>query len=269
MNRAPLRHARTAGLISAGGVSQSLLVRLPSLLASIGFVKAASYRVARRIANTLRTGRAVEQYSGLDKCRLIWIAAPDSAVERLSREIVAAVPAMEKRMVVLCGSNFNSHRLRELQIAGARVASLNAVDSDARTLIAEGHPEALRELRRIASADKRRLIEIQPSAKALYLAGVHLATQMVLPWVAAALEIFRAAGLSRTEAAETVAHMNSRSVRAYAKAGRKVWSAAAEAELQRTVELCMDSIRAKNSRVAAMYSVGVTLATRYFDVSGR
>lgn len=262
-----MAQARTAGLISAGGVSQSLLVRLPSLLSTIGFVKAASYRVARRIANTLRAGRAVEHYADLEECRLIWIAVPDAAVDRVAREIAGAVSSPANLRVVLCGSNFDSHRIGALRDAGVHIASLNAMDSDARTLVAEGHPSVLSELRRIAAADKRRLIEIRPAAKSFYLAGVHLASHVVLPWIAAALESFRAAGFSRAEAAEAVVYMNGGSVRAYAKAGRKAWSAEAEVDLRRSVDLYLDSIRAKNQGLAAIYSVGVTVATRYFDAS--
>src|SRR5580704_9596730 len=100
MTRAPLRHARAAGLISAGGVAQSFLVRLPSLLASIGPVKAASLRVARRISNSLCVGHAVEHYSDLEKCRLIWIAVPDAALDRVMHDLALHVPAAGK-MVVL------------------------------------------------------------------------------------------------------------------------------------------------------------------------
>jgi predicted short-subunit dehydrogenase-like oxidoreductase (DUF2520 family) len=267
MTRAPSKrgwaHARTAGLISSGGVSQSLLARLPSFLSTIGPVKAASLRVARRLTNTLRAGRAVENYSDLDECRTIWIAVPDTAVDRVSRELASNVSASGK-MVVLCTSNFDSATPGPLRIAGAHVASLNPMDPDARTLVAEGHSDVVRELKRLAAADKRKLIEIRPAAKCLYLGGVHLSTHLVLPWIAAALESLRAAGFSRSEAAEAVSYLSDRSVRAYAKAGRRAWSVAAETDLRNSIDRDLDSIRAKDPRLAALYAAGVSFATRFF-----
>jgi predicted short-subunit dehydrogenase-like oxidoreductase (DUF2520 family) len=264
MSRAPLRHLRTAGLISAGGVSQSFLVRLPSLLAGIGLVKAASFRVARRLSNSLRAGHAVEHYSDLEKCRLIWIAVPEAALDRVMHDLALHVTAAEK-MVVLCSSNFDSLRPSPLRVAGACVGSLNALDPEARTLIAEGHPDVVRLLRKIAISDKRKLIEIRPAAKCLYLAGVHLSAHLVLPWIAAALESFRAAGFSRAEAAEAMVNLAGRSVRAYGKAGRKAWSATDASNLRTALDRDLEAIRAADARLAALYSAGIAQALRYFD----
>jgi hypothetical protein len=264
MTRAQLRHARGAGLISAGGVAQSFLVRLPSLLAGIGPVKAASFRVASRISNSLRAGHAVEHYSDLEKCRLIWIAVPETSLDRVMHDLASHVPA-DGKMVVLCGSNFDSLRPSPLRVAGAIVGSLNAMDPDARTLVAEGHPDVVRLLRKIAALDKRKLIEIRPAAKCLYLAGVHLSAHLVLPWIAAALESFRAAGFSRAEAADAVVTLGGRAVRAYGKAGRKAWSAADASNLRSALERDLEPIRATDARLAALYSAGIAQALRYFD----
>jgi predicted short-subunit dehydrogenase-like oxidoreductase (DUF2520 family) len=268
MNRAPLNkgraHTRSAGLISAGGMAQSFLVRLPSLLESIGPVKGTSYRVARRISNTLRAGHAVEHYSEFEECRLIWLDVPDTVVDQVTREFMSQAQVSGK-MVVLCGSSFDSSRLSPLRAAGAHVASLNEMDPVAPTLIAEGDPGVLRELRRLAATEKRKLIEIIPASKCLYLAGVHLSGHLVLPWIAAALESFRAAGFSRAEAVKAVGRLNSRSVRAYEKAGRKAWNAGAASELRRSLERDLDSIRARDPRLAALYSTGVDLALKCFE----
>jgi len=268
MNRAPLRHARSAGLISAGGVARSFLTRLPSLLAGIGPVKAASFRVARRISNSLRAGHPVEHYSDLEKCPMIWIAVPEASLDRVLRDLASHAPAPGKapgKMVVLCGSRFDSLRPSPLRVAGVRVGSLNAMEPDARTLIAEGHPDVVRALRKISIADKRKLIELKPAAKCLYLAGIHLSVQLVLPWIAAALESFRAAGFSRTEAAAAVVNHGCRSIRAYGKAGRKVWSVADADELRSALSRDLDAIRAADARLASLYSAGIVQALRYFD----
>src|SRR5579864_2679296 len=157
------RLARDAGLISAGGVAQSFLVRFPSLIARIGFVKAVSLRVSRRIVRTLRAGVAVERYGDLDACRTIFVAVPDGALEAVMRELAAEV-SLERKMVVICESRLET----------APWASLNILDFATRTLVVAGSKAAVRELAGIAKADGWRTIEIQ--SKAGYFAGVSSAS---------------------------------------------------------------------------------------------
>jgi predicted short-subunit dehydrogenase-like oxidoreductase (DUF2520 family) len=255
---------RRAGLISAGGVAQSFLIRLPLLLAGVGPVKAASFRVARRLSNTLRAGHAVDQYSELEKCRLIWIAVPDASLDRVACDMVLQI-VMPGKMIVLCGSDFDSLRPSPLSAAGARIATLNVMDGGSRILIGEGHPAVMRELRRMAIGEKRKLIEIQPGTKCLFLAAVHLSTRLVLPWIAAALESFRAAGFSRAEAARAVEYLGSGALHSYCKAGRKAWSSAASAELRHALDRDIETIREADAHLAALYASGIAQALRYFD----
>src|ERR1700683_5449834 len=94
------------GLVCAGGVNQSFLARMPALLAHLGPVKASSYRVARQIANTLRTGEAASHSSTLEACPVIWIFVAETDLGRILRDLVAQTPFQETRrrktMVVLC-----------------------------------------------------------------------------------------------------------------------------------------------------------------------
>ncbi len=255
---------RRAGLISAGGVAQSFLIRLPLLLAGVGPVKAASFRVARRLSNTLRAGHAVDQYSELEKCRLIWIAVPDASLDRVARDMVLQI-VMPGKMIVLCGSDFDSLRPSPLSAAGARIATMNVMYGGSGALIAEGHPAVMREVRRLAIAEKRKLIEILPGTKCLFLAAVHLSTRLVLPWIAAALESFRAAGFSRAEAARAAEYLGCGALHSYGKAGRKAWSAAASAELRGSLDRDLEKIRDTDPPLAALYASGVAQALRYFE----
>lgn len=253
-----------AGLITAGGIGQSLVPRLPHLLASLGPVVASSFRVARRIANSLRAGHAAADDSGLDSCDLIWIAVPDAMLDRVMREL-ASQAGMEGKMIVLCDSARDSASASLLRGAGARVASLNAIDPGARTLVAEGHPAILSDLRRLAALDKRKLIEIRPSSKALYLAGSQLAGDLLLPWIAGAVESLRAAGFSRSEATRVVEMTGTHSLRSYSKAGSKAWSRAAAFDLRRTMAYDLGAIRSAHPHLAALYSAGVEQALAYFE----
>ena len=253
------------GMIGAGGVNRSFLARMPMLLGRMGPVKAASFRVARRIANTLRAGHAVTNYAAMAPCDLIWIAVPDTGIDRVSRDLAAATPLAGK-IVVLCASALDSFWPGPLLAAGALVATLNCVEeSGERVFVAEGDPMAMRELRRVIAADKRKLIELRAASKALYFSGVHLATYLLLPWIAASVESLRNAGLSRTEATRVASALGTRALRDYAKAGPKAWSAAAAHRLRQSISLDLESVREVDPRLAALYAEGVELALRYFE----
>jgi predicted short-subunit dehydrogenase-like oxidoreductase (DUF2520 family) len=253
------------GMIGAGGVNRSFLARMPVLLANMGPVKAASFRVSRRIANTLRAGHAVVNYTAMESCELIWIAVPDAAIDRVSRDLAAATPLTGK-VAVLCGSTRDSFWPGPLLAGGARVATLNCVEeSSERVFVAEGDPDAMRILRRVIAAEKRKLIELRAASKALYFSGVHLATHLLLPWIAASVESLRDAGLSRVEATHVAHALGSRALRAYVKAGPKAWNAAAGDRLRVSIVRDLDTIRVVDPRLAALYADGVEQALRYFE----
>lgn len=253
------------GMIAAGGVSRSFLARMPVLLGQMGPIKAASFRVARRIANTMRSGEAAMQYSALEPCALIWIAVPDAGIDRVSRDLAAAVP-LSGKIAVLCGSERDSLWPGPLLAGGARVATLNSVEeSGERVFVAEGDPGAMRELRRVITAENRKLIELRAASKALYLSGVHLATHLLLPWIAASVESLRDAGLSRVEATHVANALGNRALRAYAKAGPKAWSPMAADCLRLSIARDLDTIRGVDPKLAAIYADGVEQALRYFE----
>lgn len=249
------------GLISEGGIGRSLIPRLPLLLASIGPVVASSFRVSRRIANSLRAGNAASDLSALERCDLIWIAVPDAALDRVMRNLASQI-AIDRKKIVLCDSIRDSASASPLHHAGARVASLNAMDSDARTLVAEGNPPVLLDLRRLIAKEKRKLIEIRPASKALYLAGSQLAGNLLLPWIAAAVESLRAAGFSRTEGTRVVEMIGTGALHSYAKAGPKAWSRSTVLELRHTD---LSSLRFAHPHLAKLYAAGVDQALAYFE----
>ena len=252
------------GLVGAGGVTRSFLARMPAALASLGPVKAPSFREARRIANALRAGYAVSDYASLESCPVIWVAVPEATLERTIRDLAARTP-LDGAVVVLCDSGRDSRWPRLLWSKGARVASFDVVpQSGDRTFVAEGDPRALSELRRLAARDDRKLIEIKPAVKALYFSGVNFATHLLLPWIAGSVESLRAAGFSRAEAT-TVAHaLALRTLGAYAKAGRKARSPGATREMRRALEEQLTAIRTADPRLAALYAEGAELTFAFF-----
>ena len=255
---------KTAGLVGAGGVSQSYVARMPAFLEQLGPVKGSSLKVSRRIANGLRAGVGVEGYAEFQLCDLIWICAPENLLDALASQLAASQPLAGKT-VVLCDVLRDSLWPSPLRTAGARVATLNCLpESSEQKFVAEGHPRALAELRKLLARDRRRLIEIRPAAKPLYLAGVHLASHLLLPWVAGAAESLRAAGFPRNEAVSAVEALGERTLRAYGKAGDKAWNRAAAEKLQQAVAEDFETLRRTDVRLAALFSDGGERMLRYF-----
>lgn len=259
-----MKAQKPAGLIGAGGVNHSFLARLPAVLEQLGPVKGSSLKVSRRIANGLRAGFGVNDYDALEACRLIWILAPETALDFITAELASAVPLAGKT-VVLCDSLRDSLRPSPLRTAGARVATLNCLpESSERKFVGEGHAAALAELRKLLAADRRKLIELRPAAKPLYSAGAYMGSQLLMPWIAGAVECFRAAGFSRDEAVGAVEALGARALRAYAKAGDKAWNRTAAERLHRSIARDLETLRFTDTRLAALFADGSDRMLRYF-----
>jgi hypothetical protein len=245
--------AKRAGLVCAGGLHRSFLPRFPGLLATVSVVKASSLRVARRMANSLRAGVATDNYSALAGCDAVWIAVPDSALDQILSDLAKArLPA--STVFIMCDTPRESSCAPKL-----RMASVYAIPPDERILVAEGSPDALRYLRRVVSGGNRRLVEIRAGSKPLFLAGLHLASYIALPWIGAAVESLRTAGFSRADATRIVEDLGARTLRSYAKAGPKAWRPPAAEELRRAL-----GARLADARLHRLYHEGIDRALHFF-----
>ena len=108
------------------------------------------------------------------------------------------------------------------------------------------------------------MIEIEPASKALYFAGVQCAAQLVLPWIAGAVELLRATGFSRLEATELAQAVAGRALRSYCKGGPKAWNAAMARELQHAVERGREELHRREARLAALHEAGIQQAMAFF-----
>ena len=252
------------GLVCTGGVTHSFLARLPSVLGRLGPVKASSFRIARQISHTLRAGQAASHYSALEPCRVVCFAVPDASLDRTLRDFTAQTP-IHNTMVVLCESGRESGSLGSLKSTSARVASLHAVpESREGMFVAEGHPETVRAIRGLLAEDDRKLIELKCGAKPLFFAGIHFASPLLLPWIAAAVESLRASGLMRAEAVAVGEHLGARMLHRYAKAGERVWNRKTAAGLRRALEHDLEAIRRVDPRLPELYEKGIRIALGRF-----
>jgi hypothetical protein len=257
------------GLVSAGGVNQSFLTRLPSLLARVGPIKASSYRVSRQISNALCAGRAVSHYSVLEACPAIFVSVPEPCLCRTLGDLAAQTPLLKapscRTMVVLCGCVRDSQAPGPLRGTGARVASLNPVPgSGEQIFVAEGHRDTVRMLKSLMREDKRKLIELKPGAKPLFLAGVNAAAPLLLPWIAGGMECLRAAGFSRPEAAAVGEFLGVHALHGYARAGARVWNRQTAASLRRALQHDLPAISSWNKGLADLYRQGIQVALEAF-----
>ena len=86
-----------------------------------------------------------------------------------------------------------------------------------------------------------------------------------MPWIAGAVESFRVAGFTRSEAAQTTQALGSRALRAYAKAGAKSWSQTDAERLHRAIEADMETLRLTDHRLAALFTDNVERLLRSFS----
>jgi hypothetical protein len=253
------------GLVASGSAAKVFLQRLPSLHAKLGPVKSVSWGVARRLVLSLRHGFAIPNYSALEFCPVIWVAVPKADLDA-TLHALAAQTSLRKAMVVICESERDSHEFPFLEAGGAKVATLNSVD-DGRTspFVAEGNSEALRFLGKLLQADRRKLIELAPGAKASYFAGIHLVTELLRVSFTSSLRCLQAAGLPRNEAVDLVTNLSVRSLKAHARAGTKPWSRSQLEELRHALDHRTVALRETHPLDSAVYANALRLALDYFE----
>lgn len=216
------------------------------------------------MATALRAGFAVANYAALEPCRAIWISVPEAELDYTVRDLAAQTP-LHRTMIVICGSERESGCFGVLREHGARVLTLNEVgQSRQRLFVGEGNAGTLRMVRKVLEADGRRMVEVRTGAKAAYLAGVHMATELLRPWTVAAIGCLQSAGMARPEAAAIVEHLAERAVRSHSRVGEKPWGETAEAELRRVLETRAEELYAREPREAQLYAAGVRLTLDYF-----
>lgn len=253
------------GLVGAAGASRSFLARMPSLHARLGPIKGVTYPAARRLAVALRAGFAVPYYSALEFCPVIWISVPESSLDHVARDLAEQTP-IHKTSIVVCGTPRESASFDVLHARGARVATLNLLDQSWQSaFVSEGHREAVRHIRKLLTEDHRRMFELCTGGKDAFLAGVHMANELLRPWISGAVDCLAASGIPRVEAVSIAESLAGRAFRAHAKAGGQPWSVPACEEMTLALEQRVDRLRKSSQKRARLYAEGLLLALEYFQ----
>lgn len=213
-----MKKSKPVGLMAAGGMTESALARLPSLVRAVGPIVAANRRLASRYANVLRAGWAADPAELMD-CRLIVLQAKPAEWDGL----LSRLPH-ERCTLALLDEDSDVSLLAPLRAAGAAVCSVAVSPLAARPLmLLDGDAAAVRAVRAWASDGGVRCVEMKPRGKALYCAGMMTVSALVTPLVDAATRSLRASGLSQVEARLVVSHVMGGALRSYDAHGRKGW----------------------------------------------
>ncbi|MEO7141950.1 MAG: DUF2520 domain-containing protein [Bryobacteraceae bacterium] len=260
-----MRRSPSLALMGGGRVSQSFVARLPRLAPRLGPVAALSYRVACRIANTLRAGDAVRDYAPFDVCKLILVWVPEEQLAATLTGLASAPVNWTAKSVVLCGSWRGSEALEELERRGASCASLDPIDTSESKFLAEGGALAIQRIRDLIGGARERVMEVSRESKPLYLAGMTLAGDVLVPLLVAAAESLRAAGLASAPAASILQVAVHQATRGCVKAGRKAWRGPLAVGERAALERQIEALRAANPALEKFFRRTAAAALELFN----
>jgi hypothetical protein len=221
-----MKKAKSVALVAGGKLTDSSLAHFWSLSEMLGPVKASSYRLASRIANSLRAGYAVKNYSEFDACRMILVCVPDQALPGVLAELFSEDISWHGKSVVLCSAWLDSSNLREFSAHGASVSSICTIPGfDHVRYLVEGDKMAIQESKRLVEHRERRAIAIERHLKPLFLAALTCTGSLLFVLLMAASESLRHAGLRSSASAAILEKQLTDSLRSYVRGGRRAYLA--------------------------------------------
>ena len=211
------------GILGAGAVSKSLVGKLHINRHNLGPVAAASFRVASRIANTLRAGYAARSASELNAVAVVLVhSRPDQACLLLEM-LEGAEIEWDGKAVIFCDCDDDPEVRARLRARGASTAVARHFGIPGRILVA-GNGVALTAALRIANELKLKPVGILPDAPDVFDAAVTLATASITPLIDRAAGLLRDAGIRDAEAARIASALFVQTASDYAHSGKQSWA---------------------------------------------
>jgi hypothetical protein len=248
-------------LVAAGSVGKTLIGRLPARSRQIGPIAAVSYRVASRIANSLRAGRAVRALADLDRNQTILFHAPPDQIRPLLHLCFASPLNWQGRTIIFCDCDPPSGALAQLHAVGVSTATARTFGVPGFATI-QGGPHALPVARRIVRDAGLRPLEIATDGTDMFSAAVTLATAALTPLIDRAAYLLRCAGLRDGDSIKVTEMLFEQTVRGYGRSGRQswLWHIGAPSPEQLQAELC-----ALDSDLAPLFQRLLLLGFETFD----
>jgi hypothetical protein len=214
------------GVVGAGGVSASLIGRLPSRAREIGPVSAASYRVASRIANTLRAGFPVRSVAELGAVPAILFYAPPDQTENLLGFLETGAIDWAGKALIFCDCVVSRAVRERFETRGASVAVAREFGVSGRIVLeaGKGKDVAVQTVLRISRQLHLKAIEIPPTSADLFDAAVTLGSGAFTAIIDGTASLLRDAGIRDTDAARIAASFFEQTAREYAHSGKQSWT---------------------------------------------
>ena len=211
------------GVIGAGALSKSLIGQLPRKTRQIGPVAGVSFRVASRIANSLRAGHPVRDADELNGVPIILFHAPAVQVRLVAELLEKARIDWKAKPLIFCDCEVPLPVVERFRALGASTAVARQFGI-AGTIMVEGQPPALSCALRIASELRLRAIEIAPGTSDLFAATLTLATSALTPLVNRAAMLLRASGLRDKAAVGMATALFEKTIQEFGHSGKQSWS---------------------------------------------
>jgi hypothetical protein len=217
-----MRKPRRAALLASGSAPDCPVLRVLAHADAIGPVASTSFRVASRIVNAIRAGRAVPSLEEFENCPLILICVPAPSVDAAVAQLAGAPLEWKRHTVILIGSD--TRPLAPLARLGAVTGLVAAVPGfEERLFVLEAERAALRELRPLLAGRGVQIALLPPGARARFDAGVSLAGRVLFPMLAAAGSAFDSTRLPRHLTDSVLEKTVQRAVRAWLRSRRRGW----------------------------------------------
>ena len=215
------------GVVGAGAVSASLIGQLPLKAREIGPVAAVSYRVASRIANTLRAGFPVRSADALNDPAAVLFHSPPDQAESLLALLDDPVIDWAGKALIFCDCSAPLAVRKRFQALGASVVVAREFGIPGRIVLEADKGRdaaALQTVQRIARQLHLKTIEILPASADVFDAAVTLGSGAFTALIDSTAGLLREAGMRAMEAARIAASFFEQTARDYVHSGKQSWT---------------------------------------------
>jgi len=214
-------HGPEYGIVGAGGVNAGLIGKLPRNAVALGPVGGVTFRVASRIANTLRAGWAVRSLDELNGVRLILFYSPPERLGALSAALAKAKIDWAGKSLIFCDCE-PGNSADPFRASGASIAKLKRSALPGR-LVIQGTAPALTFAARLARELNIKPAVIPEQSAALFDAALTLGSAGLTPVIDAVARALRQCGLREVESAQLAAALFAKTANDYAHSGKQSW----------------------------------------------
>jgi hypothetical protein len=218
------------GVLGAGAVGASLVGRLPARTRELGPVSATSYRVASRIANTLRAGYPVRKADELNEVPRVLFHAPPHHAPRLLGILEKAEIDWKGKALVFCDCVVDPGVRQRFKARGASTAVVRQFGIPGRIVVEADRGSAVRSNPALQTAHwiarelQMKVFPIAPGSEDVFEAAMMLGNAALTPLIDAAAALLRDAGIRDIEAAQLASSLFEQTARDYGHSGKQSWT---------------------------------------------